>query len=189
MAGRALQRMSHQGDAKCRGVVLCTCAVESMCPGQTTPIAHELRTLQLQLENGSNALEIVVVSHKATSASTLRPSHPSPRGPRKRKYLHTDLYRNDNFGTFLLVQWLRIHPSVQLDAGSSPSRGTKVLHVAEQLSPVHCYWSQNPATGRPMHHSERAHTRQPRPAENKNKIQINEHMKIRMAALAIVIAN
>ena len=79
MAGRALQRMSHQGDAKCRGVVLCTCAVESMCPGQTTPIAHELRTLQLQLENGSNALEIVVVSHKATSASTLRPSHPSPR--------------------------------------------------------------------------------------------------------------
>lgn len=84
MAGRALQRMSHQGDAKCRGVVLCTCAVESMRPGQTTPIAHKLRTLQLQVENGSNDLEIgLVVSHKATSASTLRPSHPSARGPRK----------------------------------------------------------------------------------------------------------
>ena len=55
-----------------------------MRPGQTTPIAHKLRTLQLQVENGSNDLEIgLVVSHKATSASTLRPSHPSARGPRK----------------------------------------------------------------------------------------------------------
>ena len=80
MAGRALLGVSHQEGAKRRGVVLCTCAVESTCPGPTTPIAREMRTLQLQVENGTSALEIgLVVSHKATSASTLRPSHPSPR--------------------------------------------------------------------------------------------------------------
>lgn len=148
MAGRALLGVSHQEGAKRRGVVLCTCAVESTCPGPTTPIARKMRTPQLQVENGTSALEIgLVVSHKATSASTLRPSHPSPRGPRKRKYLHTDLYRNGSFGTSLLVQRLRIHLPMQLDAGSSPSRGTKALHVAGQLSPVHCYWSQNAAAG------------------------------------------
>lgn len=162
--------MRHQGDAKCRGVVLCTCAAESVCPGQTMPIAREMRTLQLQVENGTNALEIgLVVSHKATSASPLGPSHPSPRGPRKRKYLHTDLDRNGSFGTSLLVQWLRIHLPMQLDAGSNPSRRTEVLHVAGQLSPVHCYWSQSSATGEPVHHSERTHTQQRRPAATKIK--------------------
>lgn len=123
-------------------------------------------------------LEIgLVVSHKATSASTLRPSHPSPRGPRKRKYVHTDLYRNGSFGTSLLVQRLRIHLPMQLDAGSSPSRGTKALNVAGQLSPVHCYWSQNAAAGGSVHHSERAHTQRPRPAATKNNTEINKHEK------------
>ena len=146
----------------------CTCAAEPVCPGQTTPIAREMRTLQLQVENGTNALEIgLVVSHKATSASPLRPSHPSPRGPRKRKHLHTD--RNGSFGTTLLVQRLRIRLPVQLDAGLSPSRRTEVLHVAGQLSPLHHYWSQSAATGEPVHHSERTHTQQRRPAASKIK--------------------
>ena len=41
----------------------------------------------------------------------------------------------DNVGTFLVVQWLRICLAMQGDLGLIPGWGTKIPHVAEQLSP------------------------------------------------------
>ena len=42
--------------------------------------------------------------------------------------------KRGSWGTFLVVQWLRICLPVQGDVGSIPGRGTKIPHVAGQLS-------------------------------------------------------
>ena len=41
----------------------------------------------------------------------------------------------DNVGTFLVVQWLRICLAMQGDLGLIPGWGTKIPHATEQLSP------------------------------------------------------
>ena len=39
------------------------------------------------------------------------------------------VYKRNTFGTFLVVQWLRLHASNAGGTGSIPSWGTKIPHV------------------------------------------------------------
>ena len=58
-------------------------------------------------------------------------------------------------GTSLVVQWLKNHLAMQGDKGSLPDQGTKILYVAEQLSPRAWQLRLCATTTAPVRHNER----------------------------------
>ena len=56
--------------------------------------------------------------------------------------LHSVLCSNIEPGTFLVVQWLRLHAPTLGGVGSIPGQGTKILHAVQHgqkpNSPISC---------------------------------------------------